>query len=674
MTIYRGPGGGGNATTDAELTLLTQLEQSASASAAAADASADAAASSETAAAGSASAAASSASVAATSATNAASSATAAASSATAASSSASGASTSASNAASSASAASTSATNAASSATAAASSATAAAASETAAASSATTASTAATNASNSASSASTSASNASSSASAAATSATNASNSATAAATSATNASNSASAASTSETNAAASETAAALSETNAATSETNAASSASAASTSASNAATSETNAAGSASAAAGSATSASNSASSASTSATNASNSAGAAATSAFNAATSATNAAASAAAAAVFDPALYLAKADNLSGLANTATARTNLGVAIGTDVQAYSAVLTGYSSTGIGFRNRIINGDMRIDQRNAGASVTLNGSESYITDRFACGEVTDGAFTAQQVADAPTGFVNSLKCTITSADASLGSTQTAYCFQSIEGLNVSDLAWGTASASAITLSFWVKSSLTGTFGGALRNSAANRSYPYSYTISSANTWEQKTVTIPGDTSGTWLTTNGVGINLQFSLGAGSDRTGTAGAWNANNNTGATGQVQVISTLSATWQITGVQLEAGSVATPFERRPYGTELALCQRYFQATSGLTYAFYSAINASMYMPMTLQTEMRASPTATIVSTASIGSGGTVSLGATPKAAVFQVLPGSASGARYGFDSGSFTFSAEL
>jgi hypothetical protein len=236
------------------------------------------------------------------------------------------------------------------------------------------------------------------------------------------------------------------------------------------------------------------------------------------------------------------------------------------------------------------FLNRIINGAMVIDQRNAGASVTLDGSESFITDRFACGDVTDGTFTGQRVTDAPAGFINSLKCTVTSADTSLAATQTAYIKQPIEGLNITDLAWGTVNAKTVTLSFWVKSSLTGTFGGSLRNSGASRSYPFSYTISVADTWEYKTVTIAGDTSGTWLTTNGVGIDLGFSLGAGSDRTGTAGAWNANNNTGATGQTQIIGTNGATFYITGVQLEVGSTATSFDYRPYGTELALCQRYY------------------------------------------------------------------------------------
>lgn len=244
--------------------------------------------------------------------------------------------------------------------------------------------------------------------------------------------------------------------------------------------------------------------------------------------------------------------------------------------------------LTG-NAIGPGFKNRIINGDMRIDQRNAGAAVTLDGNELYPVDRFPCGDVTDGAFTAQQDTSAPAGFVNSIKCTITTADASLSATQVAYCGQRIEGTNLSDLGWGTASAKTVTLSFWVRSSLTGTFGGALRNSATTRSYPFSYIISVANTWEQKSITIPGDTTGTWLTTTGVGLDLYFSLGAGSSRTGTAGSWAAANYLGATGQTQVIGTLNATWYVTGVQLEVGPSASSFDYRPYGTELTLCQRY-------------------------------------------------------------------------------------
>jgi hypothetical protein len=152
---------------------------------------------------------------------------------------------------------------------------------------------------------------------------------------------------------------------------------------------------------------------------------------------------------------------------------------------------------------------------------------------------------------------------------------------------------VSDLAWGSASAKTVTLSFQVRSSVTGTFGGALRNSADDRSYPFTYSISSANTWETKSVTIAGDTSGTWLTTTGIGIQIIFSLGSGSSRIGTAGAWAAAEYTGATGETNLMATLNATWYITGVQLEVGSVATPFERRDYGRELMLCQRYYETS---------------------------------------------------------------------------------
>ena len=241
------------------------------------------------------------------------------------------------------------------------------------------------------------------------------------------------------------------------------------------------------------------------------------------------------------------------------------------------------------AATGFGFKNRIINGQMVLDQRNAGASVVV-GSGVFPVDRWFSVEDTDGALTAEQVEDVPAGFVHSLKITTTTADTNLTTTQTAQFMQMIEGFNVSDLGFGSASAKAVTLSYWVKSSLTGLMGGSLRNDSANRSYPFSYTISVANTWEYKTITIEGDTSGTWLTNNGIGFRLVFSLGCGPSRLGTAGAWNANNNTGPTGEVPVIGTLNATWQVTGVQLEKGSTATSFDYRPYGTELALCQRYF------------------------------------------------------------------------------------
>jgi hypothetical protein len=226
---------------------------------------------------------------------------------------------------------------------------------------------------------------------------------------------------------------------------------------------------------------------------------------------------------------------------------------------------------------------------------------------------------------------APTGFVNSLKIAISTADASLAVTQNLTLIQRIEGYNIADLGWGTANAKTVTLSFWVYSSLTGTFGGVLKNSASNRSYPFTYTISSANTWTQASITIAGDTTGTWLTTNGIGIQLCFGLGAGTDRSGTAGAWNANNNTSATGAVSVVGTNGATWYVTGVQLEAGTTASPFEYRQYGTELALCQRYAikYNTEATVYSFIgtgfatSTTNANISLPLPVQ--MRTAPTVT-------------------------------------------------
>ena len=275
----------------------------------------------------------------------------------------------------------------------------------------------------------------------------------------------------------------------------------------------------------------------------------------------------------------------------------------------------------------IGMRNRIINGDMRIDQRNAGASVSINDVTLYTVDRWNGTDVTDGVFTVQQNSSAPTGFVNSIKITTTTSDASLTTTQAAQIRQEIEGTNVSDLAWGTANAKTVTLSFWVRSSLTGTFGGSLRNGAVDRSYPFSYSISVADTWEYKTVTIPGDTTGTWLTNNETGLRVTFGLGAGPDRSGTAGSWAAANYASATGAVSVIGTLNATWYITGVQLEVGSVATPFERRPYGTELALCQRYYYLVgSGTNVPLGSGSNyttTSMYGILSFPVTMRIAPT---------------------------------------------------
>jgi hypothetical protein len=285
-----------------------------------------------------------------------------------------------------------------------------------------------------------------------------------------------------------------------------------------------------------------------------------------------------------------------------------------------------------------GFKNRIINGAMVIDQRNAGASVTITTGTDYVVDRFfGQGSITS-KFTGQQSSTVPTGFKNSLLFT-SSAATTPGASDYYYFAQSIEGLNVADLGWGTASAATVTLSFWVRSSLTGTFSGVALNSATNRSYPFTYTINAANTFEQKTITIAGDTSGTWLTTNGIGILLRFALGAGSNFLQTANAWGTGNVAGATGTTQWISTSGATFYVTGVQLEKGSTATSFDYRPYGTELALCQRYYSksyaqgtvpatnTSTGTTSMFNSSTTAGfMVGGITFPIIMRASPVITV------------------------------------------------
>ena len=249
------------------------------------------------------------------------------------------------------------------------------------------------------------------------------------------------------------------------------------------------------------------------------------------------------------------------------------------------------------AATGFGFKNRILNGSMVLDQRNAGASVatTVTGTPTYTLDRFAYQSSQASKYTVQQNAAAvtpPTGFSNYLGVTSTSAYSVL--TGDYFLLrQPIEGFNTADLGFGTASASTVTLSFWVRSSLTGTFGGSLGN--GSRSYPFTYTISVANTWEQKSITIAGDTSGTWVgATNATGMILAFSLGMGSTYSTTAGAWAAGNYLSATGATSVVGTSGATFYITGVQLEKGSTATLFDYRPIGTELQLCQRYYETTS--------------------------------------------------------------------------------
>ena len=257
-------------------------------------------------------------------------------------------------------------------------------------------------------------------------------------------------------------------------------------------------------------------------------------------------------------------------------------------------------------------KNRIINGAMVIDQRNAGASVTQTTSDLYTLDRYGIYGSVTSKFTVQQNAGSvtpPAGFVNYLGVTSSSA-YSVSAGDQFVLYQIIEGYNLADLGWGTSDAKTVTLSFWARSSLTGTFGGSIRNNATDRSYPFTYTISAANTWEQKAITITGCTDGTWLKTNGKGAYLTFSMGAGSSATGTSNVWASGSSyVQGTGSQSLVGTSGATLYITGVQLEVGSSATGFEYVNYQTSLANCQRYYEKSFNTSVAPAQNVGANLY-----------------------------------------------------------------
>ena len=331
-----------------------------------------------------------------------------------------------------------------------------------------------------------------------------------------------------------------------------------------------------------------------------------------------------------------------AKTSGAGGLETTADNTGNI------NIQSGGSTVMSISSTGVSvtgsfsqdgavystqpsFRNLIINGDMRIDQRNGGSANTINVDGEYTLDRWKANSIqapTYNRFTVQQVTDAPDNAINSLKVTslvsytVTSGDYHLMQ-------QRIEGNNTAHLGWGTSAAKTVTLSFWVKSSLTGTFGGSVRNSAGTRSYPFTYAIASANTWEKKTITVTGDTTGTWDTDTTSGIIIYLGLGVGSTYSGTAGSWAGTNYLSATGATSVVGTSGATWQITNVQLEVGSTATDFENLPYDVQLQRCQRYYYKIAGLNgqglgCVGYVANSQVGTMTTTFPVQMRIRPTA--------------------------------------------------
>jgi hypothetical protein len=272
-------------------------------------------------------------------------------------------------------------------------------------------------------------------------------------------------------------------------------------------------------------------------------------------------------------------------------------------------------------------RNKIINGAMVIDQRNAGSPVTVDNTASYTVDRWLVEDGSDAVLSAQRSTDVPSNarFANSLKVTATTADASIGAAQFAVITQIIEGFNAADFGFGTSNATSVTVSFWVKATVPGQYSCTVYNSGASRINPQAFTIASSNTWEYKTITFEGDTTGTWLTNNGRGIVLNFYIALGSNFLGSAG-WNGSSIYGVTGQANALASINDIFAITGVQLEAGDTATPFEHRSYGQELALCQRYYEIFLGqIDSAFNPSVVSTNYGTWFFKTEKRTTPTIT-------------------------------------------------
>jgi hypothetical protein len=285
---------------------------------------------------------------------------------------------------------------------------------------------------------------------------------------------------------------------------------------------------------------------------------------------------------------------------------------------------------------------------MVIDQRNAGNTVNNTTANLYTLDRWAIYGTVSAKFRAAQSgmpAVNTAGFSSCIQI-YSLANTTVSASDIYIAAQAIEGYNFADMLWGTASALPVTLSFWVYSTLTGTFGGYVKG-GSTYTYPFTYTVSSANTWTKATVTIPGQTAGTWPTTTSAGLYVGFSFGTGSTYVAAANSWTGGDYYGATGQTQFVSTSAAVMYITGVQLEKGSTATSFDYRPYGTELALCQRYYwQSTSKPNGSQFYEVSGAIVSATTarinfyLPTAMRTQPSVAVNPVYNTGSGWQINL----------------------------------
>ena len=282
--------------------------------------------------------------------------------------------------------------------------------------------------------------------------------------------------------------------------------------------------------------------------------------------------------------------------------------------------------IDGQVTPNLGRRNLIINGAMQIAQRATTKATLTNGYNCL--DRVFTYKSHDGVVEESQSTDTPNSeFYNSLKHRVTTADTSIAAAQYHALAFKLEGNSVTQLGFGTSGAKKVTVSFWVKSSVAGAYGTCLRNLASNRFNMQTMTINSADTWEKKSITYTGDTSGTWPKDNTEGLQLQISQAMGSNYFGTsADTWVTNIDVSPSNQVNWLATVGNTFYLTGLQIEEGDTATEFEHRSFAEELSLCQRYYEQVGSGAPALANS-STQFWTGYQFKTEKRAEPTASVI-----------------------------------------------